>query len=129
MFAPRVAVKVLAAFWLAAALLVAQTLGLVHGVAHNGALSPVHGHTHALAADHADKAVHDQAGADLLFAGHGGEMDCRLYDQASHGGMMPLLVMPTLPVVLPPFEVAIFQGEALARWAALFDARGPPLTV
>jgi hypothetical protein len=127
MFAPRVAVKVLAAFWLAAALLVAQTLGFVHGLAHNGALSPVH--AHALAACQADKALHDHAGDDLLFAGHGGEMDCRLYDQASHGGMMPLLVMPTLPVVLPPFEVAIFQGEALARWAALFDARGPPLTV
>jgi hypothetical protein len=41
---------------------------------------------------------------------------------------MPAVALMALPVVLPSFAVAIFAGEALARWAALFDARGPPLT-
>jgi hypothetical protein len=127
MLLPRVFFKVVFACGLAAALLLAQTLGLVHGVVHSGASG--HAHTHTAAHDHADEAVHDHAGADLMFAGHDGDKDCRLYDQASHGGMLALLVALALPVVLPPIAVAIFQGNALARWAALFDARGPPLTL
>jgi len=36
-----------------------------------------------------------------------------------------------VPVIVPPAVAAFFfldtlQGEFLARWAALFDARGPP---
>jgi hypothetical protein len=31
-----------------------------------------------------------------------------------------------LPVIAPAFFLQWFQGEFLARWAALFDARGPP---
>jgi hypothetical protein len=36
--------------------------------------------------------------------------------------------MPTLqlPVCAPAALVLWYQGEYLARWAALFDARGPP---
>ncbi len=41
---------------------------------------------------------------------------------------MPAVALLSLPMALPSLLVAIFQGEALARWAALFDARGPPLT-
>jgi hypothetical protein len=33
-----------------------------------------------------------------------------------------------LPVVLSTAIFDISRGEALARWAALFDARGPPST-
>jgi hypothetical protein len=36
--------------------------------------------------------------------------------------------MVTLPLVLSSVAFDISRGEALARWAALFDARGPPLT-
>jgi hypothetical protein len=125
MFLPRKALHLLLACGLAAALLLAQTLGFVHGVAHHKAAA----HALAGAGGHADEAVLEGRVLTSLFAVHDGANDCRLYDQASHGGMLPMVVALALPVVLPPFEVAIFQGEALARWAALFDARGPPLTV
>ncbi|MDB5965995.1 MAG: hypothetical protein JWQ72_2495 [Polaromonas sp.] len=123
--------------WLALALLLAQTLGMMHGVVH----SP-----QAVAGDRAQAAsqlaqvaqvqqtatLNANAGAaghwiGALFSSHHGDNDCRLYDQASHGSAALHVVALPLPVVLPPFAVAIFQGEALARWAALFDARGPPL--
>jgi hypothetical protein len=129
MFLPRTTVKVLFACVLAVALLLAQTLGMLHGVVHNSASDQTHAHSHTHAGDHADGAAHEEGVFEMLFAVHDGENDCRLYDQASQGGMLPLVVALALPVVLPPFEVAIFEGEALARWAALFDARGPPLTV
>ena len=64
-----------------------------------------------------------------LFSSHQTASDCSLYDLASPGGALLAVAHIALPAVLPPMAVAIFAGEALARWAALFDARGPPLTV
>ena len=64
-----------------------------------------------------------------IFSWHQDVSDCRLYDQASHDGGLVLASPSALPSVPPRLTVAIFHGEALARWAALFDARGPPLTV
>ena len=88
------------------ALMAAQTMGLMHRVVH-----------------------HAGAGADgplaALFSTHD-EPTCPLYDQLGHGGM--ILVPPAVPLPLVPaaFVLQWFQGEVLARWAALFDARGPP---
>ncbi|MFN5348705.1 MAG: hypothetical protein ACK5A0_04085 [Polaromonas sp.] len=133
MFLPHKAVQLLFACGLAAALLLAQALGTVHGVAHHKAAdrahSHAHVHAHAHGGEHADEAAHQQSVLASVFAVHDGANDCRLFDQASQDGMLALLLALALPVVLPPFEVAIFQGEALARSVALFDARGPPLTV
>jgi hypothetical protein len=119
---------------LACALLLSQTLGFMHGVVH----VPIHGPYKAataagsnvqLALQSASAAGEPSANwVDKLFSSHHGDNDCRLFDQASHGSAAPQVVALALPVVLPPIAVAIFQGEALARWAALFDARGPPLT-
>ena len=128
------------AMLLAFALLLAQTLGLMHGVMHgngngngNGNANHAKQHSpdsvaHLDANDHADHADHDD-GLAALFSTHDTEPDCRLYDQAGHGGAAPAVVSINLPAVLPSPLVAIFHGEALARWAALFDARGPPLTL
>lgn len=118
------------------ALLFAQMLGLMHGTLHGpgvntGAQAVSHvalqGSAHAVANI---QTVPQAAKGWLasLFSSHNSSADCRLYDQASHGSAALHVVSLALPVVLPPFAVAIFQGEALARWAALFDARGPPLT-
>lgn len=63
-----------------------------------------------------------------FFSSHDGDSDCRLFDQASHGNAAPAMVALCLPMVLSSFVFDISRGEALARWAALFDARGPPLT-
>jgi hypothetical protein len=125
----------LLAWLLAAVLVLTQTLGLVHGIEHGKTHSAVAHHHHH---DGKDCETHHHQGATALsaqsfladlFDSHQQESDCRLYDQASHDGGLVAVMQLLLPVVSPPFAVAIFQGEALARWAALFDARGPPLTV
>lgn len=123
---------------LVSALLLFQTFGFVHGVMHPSgrgaavrfAVKP----TAAFAAGIANAGVGQAApsaakgGLALLFSSHSSDSDCRLYDQASHGAAAPQVACLALPVLTPSLAVARFQGEALARWAALFDARGPPLT-
>ena len=133
---PRLAV--LLGLLLAAVLVMTQTLGLVHAITHGPSGSSLYFedefHDHHL--DHHLDHDHDVAKAPgvnhffvSLFSLHHDVSDCRLFDQASHDGGLAMTFKSALPVVLPPLTVAIFQGEALARWATLFDARGPPLTV
>ncbi|EJL86272.1 hypothetical protein PMI15_01486 [Polaromonas sp. CF318] len=118
---------------LAAALLLAQLLGLMHGVVHGPQAHP-HSHAHAHHdGDHHEHSVlapaeEQNEGGWLasLFASHDGDSDCRLFDQASHGQAAPAFPMLSLPLVLSSLAFDISRGEALARWAALFDARGPP---
>ena len=122
---------------LAAALLLAQLLGLMHGVVH-GPQAHIHSHSHAHHdghhQEHAALAHAEEAGEGggswlvALFSLHDGDSDCRLFDQASHGQAAPTLPMLSLPLVLCTVAFDISRGEALARWAALFDARGPPST-
>ena len=111
-----------------------QTLGALHIITHGSSGSSLHSQDDG----HDDDHDHDHAEVDALgtshflaalFSSHQDLSDCRSYDQASHVGGLKAAMPSTLPVVLPALTVAIFQGEALARWAALFDARGPPLTV
>lgn len=127
-----------ALLWLlAAALLFAQLLGLMHGVVH-GPQAHIHSHSHAHAhqggshQEHVALAHAEDEGPDnwlaSLFSSHDGASDCRLFDQASHGQAAPTLPMLSLPLVLCTVAFDISRGEALARWAALFDARGPPST-
>ena len=112
------------------ALLLSVFLGQVHAVKHGGLVgahttSVDHNHAHAHDHDHPN----DHGFFAKLFSNHSTDNDCRLYDQLGDCHAMPVLAAASLPVVLPSFQVAIFAGQALARWAALFDARGPPLTV
>ena len=102
------------------ALLVAQTLGLVHGVAH----SPVQ--AVAQQVSHAGPVQHEHGLIEALFSGHAGDAECRLYDQLSHGDAATSVPALALPVLLPATLLAYFQGEAVARHAALFEARAPP---
>jgi hypothetical protein len=111
---------------LACALLLAQTLGLMHGVVHSTPHEAMHERQLQLH-DHAGHAHHADTWFESLFSSHDGNADCRLFDQASQGDAAPALAQFSLPSLPPSVAVAIFQGEALARWAALFDARGPPL--
>lgn len=122
------------AWLLAAALCLASTLGLLHrtvhlpGVPHATAIS-----AGTVAADRAATTTHGHAhggalhGLLALFGGHDdGDLQCRLYDQLSHGSALPSVALLVLPVVLPTAVFDFMQGEALARWVLLFDARGPP---
>jgi hypothetical protein len=127
-----------ALLWLlAAALLFAQLLGLMHGVVH-GPQAQLHTHPHSNV--HHDGHRHEHAALAhaeeegdagwlaSLFSSHDGDSDCRLFDQASDGQAAPTFPMLSLPLVLSSVAFDISRGEALARWAALFDARGPPST-
>ena len=117
---------ILLALLLAAVLVMTQTLGVVHAITHGSSGSSLQSHDH----DHAGVGASDQSHVlTALFSSHQEASDCRLYDQASHDAALVTAMPSALPVVAPPLTVSIFQGEALARWAALFDARGPPLTV
>ena len=118
---------------LMAALLLVQALGQIHAVRHGLAADVMHGAGSGTAsAPHVAYAGHAHDGAgflDQLFSSHASDADCRLYDQLAGGQIVPSALAMTLPVAAPPFAVASFAGDALARWAALFDARGPPLPV
>jgi hypothetical protein len=96
--------------WLLAfALVAAQALGLAHRVVH-----AQHGHGH------------EPGGIASLFDGHdSGSTECRLFDTVNHDAPLALAAM-VLPTVTAFFFLDRFDGEFLARWAALFDARGPP---
>lgn len=117
-----IAVALVVALWFAG------TLGLIHRSLHVTGLAQA---AAAAQASHPDgsgeHASHASHGIASLFGDHT-DAECRLYDQLSHGS--GVLGVPTvvLPVLLPSATFAYLQGEAIARWVALFDARGPPST-
>jgi hypothetical protein len=106
-------------FLLLLALVLAPFLGQVHRVLHTGAP--------ATALAHAADGSHAHGGLASLFGDHVDGNDCRLYDQLGHADLACGVPAPALPLpVVPAFVLAWREGEALARFAALFDARGPP---
>jgi hypothetical protein len=116
--------------YLALVLLLAPLLGLMHGVVHGGgSLHSAEAHVHA-AGDHDDAHEHADAQGWLvyLFSAHADDSDCRVYDQLCHSDAVSVPPAVVLPVVLSSFVFHFLEGEALARRAALFEARGPPLT-
>lgn len=113
------------AWLLAFALVAAQALGLTHRVVHGPqapAATALHAE-HAHPPGHAGHA-HDHGGIAQLFSGHD-DNSCRLYDAAGHDAApgVPALAVPTLVAAC---QLQRLQGLFVARWAALFDARGPP---
>ncbi|MEJ8811193.1 hypothetical protein WKW77_08950 [Variovorax ureilyticus] len=106
---------------LALSLWVAATLGLVHSTLHVHAT----GDLPALAGKASPASPSSSHGLFALFGDHT-DAECRLYDQLSHGPAAIGVPLVVLPVTLPAATFAWLEGEVLARWAALFDARGPP---
>jgi hypothetical protein len=104
-------------------LALAQWLGAVHGVVHTTRGEAVR-HVHS-----GDQA-HREAGSWLtaLFTVHDDDTDCRLYDQAGHNALAPALASSLLPTAPASQVVDAARCEALARWAALFQARAPPFS-
>lgn len=100
------------------ALLAAQCLGLMHRIVH----AP---HVQHLPQMQQAQAPHAAGWISCLFAGHSDDSTCRLFDPLGHGAP-PVAPVVALPVVLSSYFIDHFQGEFLVRWAALFDARGPP---
>jgi hypothetical protein len=93
-----------------------------------------HGHGH----DHENDHDHDYGSGSGSGSGSGADAHasddadddttaCRLFDQSSHCDLMPGVPLLALPLLLTPFVFSVLTGLALARWHALFQARGPPL--
>ena len=95
---------------LVVALLWTQGLGLWHRQVHSGL----------------SQATHSTASVGKLFSNHQSDTDCRLFDQLSHAdGATALLAVAPALLALPEILRAS-HGLAVARWHALFQARGPP---
>lgn len=117
--------------WLLLALVAMQTLGVMHKVVHGGAHEVGQGLAHEAAQEAVHEAEHAHAGHShstllALFSGHGSGVDCQLFDQTSHGDALAWLAAPLPTAPAPVFLRPYVQGEAVARWPTLFDARGPP---
>ena len=115
--------------YLALALLMVPPLGLMHGI--------VHGLSHGLPSTvvNAHVQVHAQAGsvdvsvwAKKLFTGHDKAADCLVFDQLCHAQALHLQHVPAFPIMTPNVVLVTLAGDFIARWAALFQARGPPST-
>lgn len=122
-----------AVLWLTVvALIAAQALGLMHRVTHNPHRVTHNPHGAALSLPDAAHGVqagghrHAHGWAAQLFAGHEDDPVCRLFDQLGQGDAAPVVPAVDLPLAPAAFLLLFFQGEVLARWVALFDARGPP---
>jgi hypothetical protein len=119
-------------FAFAAAIWLAQLLATMHGVVHLPQLANAAADSHAAHSHANDGQVHEDHAATAwlaaLFSVHDDQTDCRLYDQAGHEAMPLQVTDLTLPAVLTARIVHIPRGEALARWAALFQARAPPVS-
>ncbi|MDP1742748.1 hypothetical protein [Polaromonas sp.] len=120
----RMALRVAWAY-LALVFLLAPMLGLMHGLTHGPGDSRHAAPAHLV---EADESSHAHGWLADLFSAHADESDCRVYDQLCHGDAVPALPLMALPLVLTAFVFLFLQGETLARRAALFEARGPPLT-
>ena len=106
------------------ALLLSQTLGLLHGIVHAPSAQAL------ASASAARPAAPGSGSADLLlslpFDKHQGDSDCRLFDQCSHADSLPTPAVPYLPGVPSLLALSVLAGLAVARWHAQFQARGPP---
>lgn len=116
---------------LAGVLLFAPLLGLMHSVVHGGgaAVHAAQAQAHAHVGDsHAHEHADGHGWLVDLFSVHADDSDCRVYDQLCHSDVIAAPPALVLPIALSSFVFHFLEGELLARRAALFEARGPPLT-
>ena len=103
-------------FYLALALLMVPLLGLMHGIVHDH--------------DHADASLSQRSSqpgwSKALFADHESAADCLVFDQLCHADALHFLPLPALPTTLTSVVLVTLAGDFIARWAALYQARGPP---
>lgn len=105
------------------ALLWAQSLGLWHGVVHDG-----HAHYSQAGAQPAHDSGHlaFHSAWERLFSSHEDAADCLFFDQLSHGDAIAALPLQALPLAPLPGVLQYSHALFVARWHAQFQARGPP---
>ena len=126
-------------FWgsllLCLALLAAQTVGQLHGLAHLGGHGASHTDPPLAAAEAHETGVQVQTRAAVpgawlagLFAGHDeASSACLTFDQLGHFDALVGLPL-ALPMSLTALQLCASVGLAVARWHAQFQARGPPFS-
>lgn len=120
--------------WVLSALVAAQALGFMHGVVHApqaAAWEPADAHSHVdgdAAADH-EVAAHDHGGwVAALFAAHGTDSGCRLYDAVGHDSLPLPPALAAVPVLAAGDILRCVATEFVQSWTAPFHARGPPVS-
>ena len=132
--------------YLALALLMVPLFGLMHGIVHgfshgqptagmNASTQPrSHGYdagrvheatVDALAGLNPTSSSH-KSWSETLFTGHATAADCLVFDQLCGAQALHFLPLQVLPTTLPSFVLVTLAGDFIARWAALYQARGPP---
>ncbi len=124
--------------YIALALLMVPLMGLMHGI--------VHGLSHGLPAAVVGATAQHRAQTRVelvqvgvvtvdvdvtrwskkLFGGHDNASDCLVFDQLCHAQALHSQLAQALPILLPHVVLVTLAGDFIARWAALFQARGPP---
>ncbi|MBE7368592.1 hypothetical protein [Ramlibacter pallidus] len=104
-------------------LVLAQTLGWVHRSLHGSATEGWRHGSPLLTAVAAESSA--AAAVQDLFSTHADTSDCRLFDVLGQPGCAPAPLV-ALPALVPATFIVLTHAEFVARWAALFDARGPP---
>ena len=102
------------------ALVLAQSIGLIHGIAH----APLLTLTHAVQASEAPDSF-----VEHLFGDHqdqDGNAKCRLFDQSNHLDGLCDISAVVLPTHFARAIPVAFTGRSTVPWFATFNARGPP---
>lgn len=116
---PTTSLQRAATLALVLAFLLAQTLGWLHRGLHG---------TPSVAQSVLATAQAQAAGAETgakAFGHEAGTIECRLYDVLAQPGCAPAPLLE-LPLAPPQAWLVATLAGVVARWAALFDARGPP---
>ncbi len=125
--------------YLALALLMVPLLGQMHGIVHGFS----HGLPSAVAGANTQQWLQARAeGVELvhvevvtadvprwskkLFAGHDKSADCLVFDQLCQAQALHFQLAQPSPIMFPHAVLVTLAGDFIARWAAFFQARGPP---
>ncbi|HEX2541398.1 MAG TPA: hypothetical protein VHM00_09985 [Caldimonas sp.] len=106
------------------ALVVVQTLGFAHRIVHapSPAVSASPSHEEG---GNPEERSH---GAAALFPAHDDDAGCRLYDGVGHQVFAPPAALVVASLIPASEHVRRLAADFVARRAALFEARGPPLS-
>lgn len=116
-FSPRSVRRAL--MLLLTALLLVQTVGVLHRVVHAPQSAGVF--SHAVQVGVTD----DVSGLAAIWGGHSNSAECQLFDQTCPDLLhVPVLVLPAVSVV--PMWRAAFLLERFALFERFYAARGPP---
>jgi hypothetical protein len=133
----RLTIRQVMGCYLALALFMVPLLGLMHGIVHGfshglqSAVVSLNTQHRAQTSAVGGEPVHGVTGnvsgwSKNLFAGHGKAADCLVFDQLCHAQALHSQLAQTLPIMFPNIVLLTLAGDFIARWAALFQARGPP---